>query len=562
MNDYIKSIYFMQYKSFSEDQFQELKDIKKINVIIGKNNTGKSSIIDIIHYILDLKEHGQNENRLGVLELGLKLTSRILASYKNQLPSNPKIIDDAILYDELRVRLRSTSGLMKPNREQEGIIKKIHFEYYDQIANSYVDKRNNNAFRRLNAERDIQSEQEDSSEALYADGQGASNLVRMFLLIDAYPEELIQEKLLKGLNKIMKPEASYKDIKIQRLGNDTQNAYYEIFLTEENLGRFALSQSGSGLKTIILILLNLLIIPETELYKNRKIVYAFEEIENNLHPALQRRLFDYLYKYADEHNTCIFLTTHSHVAINTFFGKDEAQIYHVIKENNVSSVKQIDNYVDKVEILNDLDVRASDLFQSNGIIWVEGPTDRIYIKRWLEVFCNNQYEEGKDYQFLYYGGRLLSHYDATGDEDMEKETEDLINILTTNRNSAIVMDSDKEYQADSINDTKKRIEKRFSDNGQFCWRTKGREIENYLSKKVLEDCFGITIRNECEQYGKYSDYIKHRKKDIGDTLINNKVPFARKVYPFITEENSKDILDLKDKIGKLYSEIKKWNGQG
>ena len=33
-------------------------------------------------------------------------------------------------------------------------------------------------------------------------------------------------------------------------------------------------------------------------------------------------------------------------------------------------------------MLNDLDVRASDLLQSNGIIWVEGPSDRIYIKRW------------------------------------------------------------------------------------------------------------------------------------------------------------------------------------
>ena len=87
-------------------------------------------------------------------------------------------------------------------------------------------------------------------------------------------------------------------------------------------------------------------------------------------------------------------------------------------------------------MLSDLDVRASDLFQSNGIIWVEGPSDRVYINRWLKVFCDSEYIEGSHYQFLYYGGKTLSHF------TVDDKLDDLISILKTNKNAAIVIDSE------------------------------------------------------------------------------------------------------------------------
>ena len=110
-----------------------------------------------------------------------------------------------------------------------------------------------------------------------------------------------------------------------------------------------------------------------------------------------------------------------------FFEKNRACIYHVTKGAKGASVKRIESHIDKTGILDDLDIKASDILQANGIIWVEGPSDRIYIKRWLDIFFDNRFEEGKHYQFLYYGGRLLSHYSA------EEET-DLINIFKVNRN--------------------------------------------------------------------------------------------------------------------------------
>lgn len=51
------------------------------------------------------------------------------------------------------------------------------------------------------------------------------------------------------------------------------------------------------------------------------------------------------------------------------------------------------------------------------------------------------FTEGQDYQFMFYGGRLLSHLSAKPFD--EKEEDELIKLLTVNHNAVLVMDSDK-----------------------------------------------------------------------------------------------------------------------
>lgn len=401
-------------------------------------------------------------------------------------------------------------------------------------------------FRRLSAERNIVPEKEQDLE-LFGTGEGASNLVRVFLNDSTYDENVIEVLLLNALNKIMYPEAEFESMRIQQRKINGEFVW-EIYLKERGMERVPLSKSGSGIKTIILVLLNLLVVPMLSQNSEKKIAYGFEELENNLHPAMQRKLFDYIYEYAIEKNIYVFITTHSHVAINAFFDKDKACIYHVVKDNKGATVKRIESYIDKTEILDDLDIKASDILQANGIIWVEGPSDRIYVKKWLEIFCDNQLEEGKHYQFLYYGGRLLSQYSA-------KEETDLISIITTNRNAVIVMDSDKRSQAIPLNDTKKRINQEFDKLGMFCWVTKGKEIENYIPKEAVELRFKRAINKECGKYELFPEYIKPYDKNF----TSRKVPFANEIKDYITKENSLPILDLKDQITKLYASIRKWN---
>lgn len=555
----INSIRFRNYKSFTDD-FHSIEDLKNINVFIGRNNSGKSSCVDIIQSLTDLRLFKHNnaeiriEKELTYDDLDLIFNFSLLQGRKES-----RIQRDLDLYEHKRMEF-----------EVQNVISSFAFQNvtdttvfpesknWNRIGTNIGKILSQKRIIRLNAERNIIPEKEDKEIELHEDGTGAVNVIQHILNYDNYDESIIRDDLLDAINEVIYPDSKFDGITVQKITDDK----WEIFLYE-NDHRFALSKMGSGLKTIILVLLDLLVMPCINIgsimksdindihYEN--IIFAFEEIENNLHPALQRRLFEYIYRFSIEHDTTVLLTTHSHVAINLFAEKDEAQLYHINKENGKSSIHKVEDYITKCEILNDLDVRASDLLQSNGIIWVEGPSDKIYVKRWLELWGDNTLVEGVDYQFLYYGGRILSHFTA----DTDSKDDNLINILSTNRNSAIIIDSDICGKKAKINSTKKRIRSEFSNVGMFCWITDGKEIENYIPYQAINSAYNVKLTTQCKKNSLFPKYIK---QVIGNNTFN-KVSFAHRVIDHITDDNSSKILDLKNQIDALNKEIKKWNAK-
>lgn len=541
----IKNIRFKGYKVFPGSQYTELQNVSRVNVIIGKNNSGKTSLLDIVESVYNHKLKVQPavdvEEIIFDVPFDQAMVNAVFSGYSGIGAWNKSNLSTYVNGKLFPVSLKSSDNLTISEDSLQGL--SHHINSANRLLAS---RRSNYRFRKITAERNILPESEGHL-SLYSDGTGASNLIATFLNDSKLEESIIEHDFLNALNSIMQPEAEFESIRVQQVVYNKEKVW-EVFLQEKGFQRVPLSKSGSGLKTIVLVLLNLLVIPHIDEYRGKKLVYGFEELENNLHPALQRRLFEYIYKFAITNDIILFLTTHSHIAINAFFDKDAASIYHVIKENGKAHIKCIETHIDKTEILDDLDVKASDILQSNGIIWVEGPSDRIYIKRWLEVFTPNDYEEGQHYQFLYYGGRLLSQYSA-------KEETDLINIITTNRNAAIVIDSDKRSRSAKLNDTKKRITNEFDRLGMFHWVTKGKEIENYLPIEAVEAMLNVSIQNGCGQYQLFPDFVSPYYKGFS----NKKVPFANKIKDFISLENSVGILDLKKQIEALYQQIQKWN---
>lgn len=547
------AIRFSGYKSFLADEEIEIPRLEYVSLFIGKNNCGKSSVLDVIGAACQPAYYRALSVKPSKTVVGYRINEEIIA----------ETIQHTHMYTYAQLAIRKHIGetLWQQLEVHSGYsADSIRFERkYDQSMNptiqeNYVDwrqytekiPREEMRFTKIAAERNIVPEKAIDNIHLLPDGRGATNVIRNVINNRKYDETLIEVKLLKALNEIMGTDAQFESIRVQEISanKETGETVWEVYLQEKGSARFPLSQSGSGLKTIILVLLNLLVLPEID--SQNTYVFAFEELENNLHPALQRRLYEYVYGYATKNRKHIFLTTHSHVAINMFFGKDHTALYHVVKDGKASTVKQIENYLDKAEILEDLDVKASDLLQANGIIWVEGPSDRIYIKRWLEVFGGNDVQEGRDYQFAYYGGRLLSHYSA------EEDAKELINILLINRNSAIVIDSDKRNRATPINETKKRIVKEFEENHLFSWVTKGKEIENYVSLTAINTAFEKDLQQQCGQYELFPDYIQ----DIYKNFKNKKVEFASKIKDSIDDTA---VLNLDVQIKKLYVTVKSWN---
>lgn len=566
-DDLLKSILFRRYKSIFADGGLEIDMQQNVSLFIGRNNCGKSSIIDVIEKAFSVYECSSEIDELNYsFEID---ETHILNCFPNEqiytttrlLPlHNPFVYAKQYIGKNIFFNWeRNDKGEfeLKISMYQKVADIDLKNDYlrrsWDKTADKYGKNIKNIRLRRINADRDISQEIESEKEFIDENGRGTTNLIRKFINSATYDENIVEQTLLEELNKIMNPDSIFDGIRVQQVKIYSDGNYkWEIFLVE-NGKRFALSRCGSGLKTIILILANLLIVPQLPEYKDKIIIFAFEEIENNLHPALQRRVFEYIYDFSLDNDIIVFLTSHSHIAINTFFGKTGTKIYHISKSDKISSVRCIEADDKANYLLDDLGVKASDLFQANGIIWVEGPSDRIYINKWLSVFCRNELKEGVDYQYAYYGGRLLSHY--TINDDLEQKNKELLNVLKTNRHAAIVMDSDKKSYRAPINETKKRIKEEFMNSNLFCWITKGKEIENYVSFEAINRVHNSNLG----QIGQFDSFANGYISKTCHNFSENKVGYAREYCKYITKDNSFEILDLNKKISELYEVIKKWS---
>ena len=222
-----------------------------------------------------------------------------------------------------------------------------------------------------------------------------------------------------------------------------------------------------------------------------------------------------------------------------------------------ATTRRVLTYVANQGVLDDLDVRASDLLQANCVIWVEGPSDRLYINRWIELWGDGNLREGNHYQCMFYGGRLLAHISA---EDPERHRDDGIAILRLNRNAVILMDSDKKTPDDVINDTKRRIEKEMNEISGMVWITDGREIENYIPCETIAQYYNRPKLPPLKQFESIAEYICN---EIGnDECIDfkrDKVGFAAGICPLLTKESIQDKPDLSEKLNLLCQHIRKWN---
>lgn len=88
----------------------------------------------------------------------------------------------------------------------------------------------------------------------------------------------------------------------------------------------------------------------------------------------------------------------------------------------------------------------------------------------------------------------------------------------------------------------------------FCWITKGKEIENYIPWEAINKKYP-RIDKQCGEYELFPEYIK----TVYPGFVQSKVKFAKEICPYITKENSSELLDLQKNIKLLIEQIKKWN---
>lgn len=225
------------------------------------------------------------------------------------------------------------------------------------------------------------------------------------------------------------------------------------------------------------------------LKQHRDCICLIEEPEVHLHPKLQRQLINQITQISSQQNIQIFMTTHSPVFINS-----SCNLQENIKLFEADGYR-IRELTESAKTLSRLGVKPSDCFQANGIIWVEGPSDRIYILHWLMLFCKevglSMPIENVDFSFILYGGAILKHYALK-----EANERNLIDMLKINANCIVVMDRDFDFDlaGNPRNGAGKNIKSEINasigaEENKLSWVTAGYTIENYLPDKFFSQYF-------------------------------------------------------------------------
>lgn len=331
-------------------------------------------------------------------------------------------------------------------------------------------------------------------------------------------------------------QSLYFDVRDMLLGDHEQRqriADYEKFLSGELFGGQSISlipkvgsdvlsikigkeekeiyNLGDGIQSLIILTFQLFMVDEG--------LFFIEEPEINLHPGMQRKFLEVILNNKGslaKKNHQYFFTTHSNHFLDLTLDYNNISIYKFSSNNSsddiVKFVEQVSSGDERV--LKELGVKNSSVFLANATIWVEGITDRLYIKKFLELYQEHHKKkeiifEDVDYSFVEYGGNNITHWSFL---DSLHPT---ICIERLCGKSILIADHDGKNKIDRHIELKRKLGRRFI-------KLSCREIENILSIQ--------TIGEVIKQYPADSDFVTpkirdrypHKNEPIG-TFIKNRL---------------------------------------
>lgn len=468
----ILSVHLKNYKSINDSGIIEFNN--KVNIFAGKNNTGKTALIEAIYNSVNGEIYDVLVNELAtdtrlVLEVSVseedldclnkemnpsefippteKLRITILYHIQRKLSCIHTIEG---FYDDNYQFIFTNRTIQHPTSIQQSysfyLIEggEIGFGVRPQTINNILTLLKEKIIF-ISGTRHVPERQATSlSTNLTIDGTNLNT----FLYTLHNNEEKVFDQIKKVFRQIFNDVVSISTL------IDQHNSTYISLYFEGDDKPIPLYNCGSGFTHVLLLL--------CVLYTRKDNIILFDEPHVFLHPSAEKAIYDIISE-SDHHQ--YLLTTHSPILINYSFDKN---IFLVTKEKGWSKFSKLDSIQ---SILEDIGVSNSDFALSDKVLFVEGETEEAVIPQILSHFGMKQI--GYNYRVLKMGG---TGNDFTVHKAMTKNHEKLQLILGSISESPIpyriIIDMDEK-----TDDKLEIIRSKYGDSIIILDR---REIENYF----------------------------------------------------------------------------------
>lgn len=277
-----------------------------------------------------------------------------------------------------------------------------------------------------------------------------------------------------------------------------------------------LYELGDGIQAIIILMYKIF------MAENNSFIFI-DEPELNLHPGMQRLFLDQIStnQFLKKKKLKYFISTHSNHFLDLTLEKENISIYSftsnsIVDKDNTFTIRNV-NAGDN-SVLKNIGVNNSSVFLANCGIWVEGISDRNYIKAFLKSYIESLGKDSQilkediDYAFFEYAGSNVEHYlfEDISEIDSKKLISD-INALALNNRIFLLADSDNAKKSTKKGMRLKEFEDLKRDNffPYIIWNV--REIENLITKDMWKD----TLISLCNK-----DLVKKHEKFIKEKIEN------------------------------------------
>jgi AAA domain, putative AbiEii toxin, Type IV TA system len=364
--------------SFKGLESVELRDCGKLNALIGKNNSGKSSVLhalDMAGLALSVRNWNTFQPKLetkdlfgeaGKFEINITFDDDRKIQIKTNEPDFNPIIDpdpdDAQRFKSVLVLPDPGLGLThRQHRTPKWIVEQLESRNYAEI---------------------------NSLQILYAVKYYAERNLRGFTKADY--DALIAE-VLRYFPDLEDVESDITEHSIPTLNYKEYGRKLDILY------------SGTGLRHFLDILLKTTMSGAS--------VVLLDEPELGLHPDLQRRFMEYLGRLADEKRLQFFLATHSQVLLNF---ADVMTFYRITNRKGKRVTSKVPS--DGIHVLlSDLGIRPSDVFNQDLCLLVEGSADVIFFEHVIRTLYKDEFEKIAIGIIQYGGGAASGISDGTID---------------------------------------------------------------------------------------------------------------------------------------------------